>query len=180
MPGSTVLRSHQTELQAAAEQAVRRAEARARAHYAIDLPDAVIDLSLRGRCAGQARLERSTTLLRFNLQLLSENRGDFLAVTIPHEVAHLVVLWRSRGSRRRPKPHGVEWQSVMRNCFGLVPQRCHDYATVAARVVPHCFIYRCSCREHHLTSIIHNRIRRGPGALCRSCHTLLVFIRRRD
>jgi len=52
-----------------AEAAIRQAEKRARNFYAIDLPVAAIDFSLRGRCAGQASVDRNgETCLRINLQ----------------------------------------------------------------------------------------------------------------
>ena len=161
----------------AAEAAVRAAEHRARQFYAIRLPEAVIDFSLRGHSAGQARVERSgRTLLRINLKLLTENFEDFLAQTIPHEVSHLVVNWQARKNRRRLRPHGPEWRAVMQDCYGLEPVRCHAYKTTSARCVPRNFLYRCDCREHRLTSIMHNRISNRYKALCKNCKTHLEFV----
>lgn len=158
---------------------VRRAEQQAREFYDIRLPSASLDFSLRGRCAGQARVERKgATRLRINLQLLAENLEDYLSQTIPHEVAHLVVNWPAREKRLQPRPHGVEWQSVMRDCFGLEPKRCHSYQTSPARVVPRPFLYTCSCREHRLTSILHNRIGLNCQALCKVCKAPLQFVDR--
>jgi len=160
-----------------AEAAVRAAENRARALYAIRLPEAVIDFTLRGRCAGQARVERNgRTFLRINLELLTNNLDDFLKQTIPHEVGHLVVNWQARKKRQRPRPHGPEWQSVMRDCYNLQPVRCHTYQTTPSRIVPRNFLYRCNCREHRLTSIMHNRMSRRYRALCKSCKTHLRFV----
>jgi predicted SprT family Zn-dependent metalloprotease len=108
------------ELQEKALAAVRRAERRARVFYAIKLPEASLDFSLRGRCAGQAVVERTgATRLRINLQLLRENLDDYLIQTVPHEISHLVVNWQARNKRSKPRPHGTEWQAVMRDCFGL-------------------------------------------------------------
>jgi SprT protein len=168
-----------TELQEKAHAAVRHAERRARDFYALKLPEASIDFSLRGRCAGQAVVERKgETRLRINLQLLDENLEDYLAQTIPHEVAHLVVNWQARKKRLKPRPHGIEWQAIMRDCFGLEPQRCHNYKTKPARIVPRPFVYSCSCREHLLTSIMHNKIGRSYQALCKACRTPLMFVDR--
>jgi SprT protein len=168
-------------LQQHAEEIVREAEQRARNFYGIKLPDAVIDFSLRGRCAGQVRVDRNgATCLRINQQLLAENFDDFLKHTIPHEVAHLVVNWHARKKRQQPRPHGPEWQVVMRQCFGLEARRCHSYQTTPARVVPRAFLYTCNCREHRLTSIIHNRISRSDQALCRSCKEPLKFIAKQN
>lgn len=165
------------ELKQKALAAVRRAEERARQFYAIRLPSAALDFSLRGRCAGQARVEKmGATLLRINLQLLAENLDDYLSQTIAHEVAHLVVYWTARKKRLQPRPHGTEWRSVMRECFGLEPKRCHSYRTSPARVVPRPFLYTCSCREHRLTSIMHNKIGRNCQALCKACRTPLQHV----
>ena len=160
-----------------AESAVRKAEEQARKHFGIRLPDAEIDYSLRGRCAGQARVTRNgKTFLRLNLQLLSENLDDFLQQTIPHEVAHLVVNWQNRKKRQRPRPHGDSWQNVMQECFGLEPVRCHSYKTRPARIVPRNFLYRCNCREHRLTGIMHNRIKQRYNAICKTCRKPLEFV----
>jgi SprT protein len=169
-----------TDLLQQAEAAVRRSERCARRFYGINLPEALIDFSLRGRCAGQARVDRNGhTSLRINQQLLAENLDDFLKNTIPHEIAHLVVNWKARKKRQRPRPHGPEWQAVMQNCFELEPVRCHAYVTTPARVVPRDYLYACSCREHRLTSIMHNRISKSYHALCRACRTPLKFIQTR-
>lgn len=171
--------SFDRDLEQAVTAAVRQAEQQARDRYGLDLPAACIEFSLRGRCAGQARVERNgRTCLRFNRQLLRENRDDFLHTTIPHEVAHLVVNWPYRKRPRRPRPHGQEWQTVMRDCFGLVPRRCHSYRTTPARIVPRPFLYTCNCREHRLTSIMHQRITQSSQALCRICRTPLRFVAR--
>ncbi|MCK4509615.1 MAG: SprT-like domain-containing protein [Desulfuromonadales bacterium] len=166
-----------SDLRQQAESAVRQAEDRARYYYSIKLPDAAIDFSLRGRCAGQARVDRNgDTNLRINHQLLAENLDDFLSNTIPHEVAHLIVNWQARKNRQRPRPHGPEWQAVMQACFNLEPKRCHSYQTTSARIVPRPFLYSCNCREHLLTSIMHNKISRSYQALCKACRSPLKFI----
>lgn len=166
-----------TDIRKQAETAVRHAEKLARNFYGLNLPDASVDFSLRGRCAGQARVARNgQTCLRINQQLLAENLADFLVNTIPHEVAHLIVNWQARKRRQRPRPHGPEWQAVMQDCFNLEAQRCHSYRTTPARVVPRPFLYSCHCREHRLTNIMHSRISRSYQALCRACKTPLKFI----
>jgi SprT protein len=169
-----------SELKDMALAAVRRAEEQVRHYYGTRLPQAALDFSLRGRCAGQARVEKNgATHLRINLQLLAENLDDYLSQTIAHEVAHLVVNWQARKMRLQPRPHGNEWQAVMLDCFGLEPKRCHSYQTTPARVVPRPFLYTCGCREHRLTSIMHNRIGRSYQALCKACRTPLRFVSRK-
>lgn len=165
------------QLRRQAEEAVRQAEQRARDYYRLDLPAATLDFSLRGRCAGQAGIAcTGRAWLRINLQLLAENRADYLSQTIPHEVAHLVVNWQTRSKKRRPRPHGTEWQTVMERCFGLKASRCHSYRTTVARVVPRPFLYTCNCRQHRLTAIMHQRIAHSVRVFCKACRTTLVFV----
>ena len=160
-----------------AKRAIRNFQDQARQHYQLDFPDAEIDFSLRGRCAGQAQLTSAgKTRLRINLQLLKENLDDFLHQTIPHEIAHLVVLWKTRKSRKKPRPHGLEWQRVMQECFNIEPTRCHSYRTTPARVVPRPYHYRCHCQKHMLTSIMHNRLSNKVQARCKKCKTPLRFV----
>ncbi len=169
------------ELKRLAEEAVVKAEALVRIFYRLKLPRATIDFSLRGRCAGQARIDAQGGLqLRINLQLLAENLDDYLRTTIPHEVAHLTVNWKYRRHFRRPRPHGPEWQAVMCDCFGLEPNRCHRYQTTPARLVPRNYLYRCDCREHRLTRIMHNKIGKASAAACKVCKTSLRYIGKQE
>lgn len=163
------------ELRQAVTQAISRAVTRLADHTGVQLPAILVDFTLRGRCAGQARVSRDRLEVRVNREILEHHREEYLAETIPHEVAHLHVLWCHRARRHKPRPHGPEWQALMRDCFQLEPKRCHDYPARPARNVPRKHLYRCACREHRLTSIMHNRIRRVGGAACRSCRTPLSY-----
>ena len=115
-------------------------------------------------------------LLTFNIDLMRENPEHYWNDTIPHEVAHLVVNWQARKQRQRPRPHGPEWQLVMQSCYGLQALRCHSYQTRPARCIPRNFLYRCHCREHRLTSIMHKKLSKHYQALCKSCRTQLKFV----
>ncbi|BCX88081.1 hypothetical protein MIN45_P0448 [Methylomarinovum tepidoasis] len=131
------------------------------------LPAFEVAFDLRGKAAGQMVAGRSGVRLRFNPVLLRQNWEDFLHTVVAHELAHAVVWWQYG---RRAKPHGPEWQAVMR-LFGLEPQRCHDYDVAGgqARRLQR-FRYRCGCREHALTSIRHGRIQRGEREyVCKFC-----------
>jgi SprT protein len=145
---------------------------RAEQHFARRLPCPEILFDLRGQAAGQARIAADrTTVIRFNQALLNANPKPFLAQTVPHEVAHLVAF-HVFGLRIRP--HGPEWQSVMM-LFDAHPQRCHSFALEEAprrRLAQH--TYHCGCRAHTLSSIRHNRVRRGQRYYCRVCGQLLV------
>lgn len=170
----------QRSMLASPEQTLRdRASARSREllrlaerHYARPMPKPEIGFDLRGQAAGQARLiPGGRSRIRYNPVLLRENPDAFLAQTVAHEVAHLVAFERF-GSRIRP--HGPEWQAVMR-LFGAEPRRCHDFDVERAtrrRLTRHA--YHCACRTHQLTSVRHNRARRGQTYLCRTCRQPLA------
>jgi SprT protein len=134
----------------------------------LPMPQIEIRFDLRGTSAGQARVHgKAFALIRYNPTLLSRHPAEFIAETVPHEVAH-VVAFAKYGARIRP--HGAEWQGVMRY-FGVVPSRCHGYdvSRLRARAVRR-FLYRCSCGTHEISSIRHNRIRtQGAVYLCRRC-----------
>ena len=137
----------------------------------IGIQEPQIRFDLRGRSAGQARVgSRGPWVVRYNPVLLEANAEDFLATTVPHEVAHLVAYAR-HGSRIRP--HGPEWQAIMRH-FGVAPERCHRYdlSALSVRSVRE-FDYHCTCRGHRLSSIRHHRVLAGRDYICRHCATTL-------
>ena len=145
----------------------------------VDPPE--INFSLRGRCAGQASWKARKTVLgrkldlklRFNLEAYRQDPADMLEDTIFHEVAHLVVAMKYKTKR---SPHGPEWQAVMRDCFGIEPKRTHGLDLAPARKVARDFVYVCKCREHHLTSIRHNRmVAKKAKYRCVACGEVLVF-----
>ena len=133
----------------------------------IGLPEVEVVFDLKGQAAGQARLgDGSRPRIRLNPVLLAENGGAFLEHTIPHEVAHLAVFYHYR---RRVRPHGPEWQRIMRR-FGAEPRATHTFDVSNARTRRlRTFRYACTCREVELTSIRHNRARRGVRYYCNSC-----------
>jgi len=126
-----------------------------------------VRFDLRGKTAGQVRMGKGArTLIRYNLELLRRETADFLARTVPHEVAH-VLAYRRYGSRIRA--HGPEWQRIMRE-LGAEPTRCHDYDVhgLDARRLQY-FDYHCSCMRHQLSSIRHNKVAKGQRYLCKRC-----------
>lgn len=129
-----------------------------------------LDLSLRGRCAGQAYLQQWK--LRFNLTLMAENYQDFMLNVVPHELAHLVAF---REFGHRIKPHGREWQAVMEKVLGVPAKTTHKYDVSGTGRQN--FLYRCGCPEriHALTIRRHNKIAKGTLYLCKACRKALVF-----
>jgi SprT protein len=98
----------------------------------VDFPQLAVTFDLRGTTAGMA-YSRSGRI-KINMVLYRENIADFQSDTIPHEVAHVVAYHvHTARTGRRIKPHGREWQGIMR-AFGLEPTRCHSYDTSRAKV----------------------------------------------
>lgn len=129
-----------------------------------------IDLSLRGRCAGQAFLQ--TWRIRFNLQLLRDNYSDFMQHVVPHELAHLIAYEEFGG---RIRPHGKEWRSIMEQVFGVPAKTTHQFDV--SETARQNYLYRCGCpgKVHGLTIRRHNKIIRGTNYLCKSCRKTLLF-----
>ena len=159
------------ELSARQQSALRRQTgywlARARLITGCKIPDIPVLLNLSGSAAGQYQ-GGSRPCIRYNPVIAAQAFADFIARTVPHEVAHYAVDKSFPG--RRLKPHGPEWQSIML-AFGLEPSVCHSYdlSRVPLRRQRR-YTYICDCREHQLSATRHNRIqRRGTSYLCNQC-----------
>lgn len=136
-------------------------------------PELDVRCDLRGKCAGQVRHQADGGLvIRYNLEIAVLQTDDFLAQTVPHEVAH-VVTWLLHGNRARP--HGREWQSVMR-FFGQDIGRCHEFKLpTTGQHRQRRWHYECDCREHQLSTTRHHRAQRGHQYQCRLCNGLLRY-----
>jgi SprT protein len=134
-------------------------------------PQVTVRHDLRGASAGQLRQGYDGSLLiRYNLAMALRQPEAFLAETVPHEVAHVVTSV----CHGRVRPHGPEWQAVMR-WFGFAqPQRCHQFETPVGRRQRR-WPYRCACREHRLSTTRHHRAQRGLAYVCRACGRSLSF-----
>ena len=64
-------------------------------HFGLKAPQAEIRFDLRGRGAGQVRRQAvGVWLVRYNPALLGRHGEEFLARTVPHEVAHIMAFRR--------------------------------------------------------------------------------------
>jgi SprT protein len=135
--------------------------------YRVDWERPVFNFKLSGRTAGRAALQAN--LVKINEELFVRNREEFLAQTIPHEVAHLLA-WRAF----KDNGHGYGWKRVMVN-FGLEPRRCHNYDTseVARRVSR--YLYTCGCPGGvKVGSKHHKQLMQGAISIrCRGCRVVL-------
>lgn len=163
---------------------------KASAHFGRDIPMPGIFYDCTGTRGGYHR--KGT--LHFNPVLLEENTEEFIATTVPHEMAHHVQYivypetltsspaWMVRAdwsdpfaresSRKRRSIHGEKWKSIM-HLFGVVPDRCHDYdVTNAVRRRFERFPLYCGCDtvRYRVTLKIVNKMQRGKVYKCRYCH----------
>ncbi|PJX14977.1 metallopeptidase [Halomonas sp. 141] len=155
-------------LASAARERVAEALARCREVYPT-LPTPGVWFDLKGAGAGQAHWGRQG--LRFNPVLMAANRMAFFDEVIPHEMAHWLVFHLANGTRL--KPHGREWQTVMRDLFGLEPRVTHRFDIGQAQSRP--YRYRCACQTHAFTARRHALVVKGQRYRCRHCHQTLVY-----
>lgn len=138
-----------------------------------------IRYDLRGKAAGQLVMHRRAFRaplpdFRFNKTLLEKYADSFIEQVVPHECAHLVAF-SVYGTKI--KPHGVEWKQVMQDVYKLPPLVRHNFEVETARQLQR-FDYRCQCSEkiHQLTSIRHNKVKRGKAQYrCKTCHTTIAW-----
>ena len=114
--------------------------------------DIDVVFNLRGKTAGIYRVYRDKGLfgkvkrqIRFNPWLFSKYAEDSWRNTVPHEVAHYIA--DCRYGLANIKPHGVEWQQIMRD-FDAVPKvrANYDLTGIPTRNIRR-YDYACGCRE---------------------------------
>ena len=142
-------------------------------HYKQQFWISEVLFDLTGTTAGMFCVKKPRQWIRINRILLDANPEEFFKQTIPHEVAHLVA----RQIYGRSMKHGPEWRAIMRDCFGLAPDRCHSMDTSISSKRP--FVYQCSCmpvKTFSLSSRMHAQIQRRPGSrFCKLCKGALVL-----
>ncbi len=133
-----------------------------------------VTFELRGRAAGMYRVHRGRRVIRYNPHIFARYFSDNLANTVPHEVAHYVtdILY----GLRQVRPHGPEWQAVMR-AFGAQPAVTCNYDLDGIPVRrQRRFSYRCACTTHSLSTVRHKRVQSGRARYsCRRCQAPLSY-----
>lgn len=126
-----------------------------------------INFNLKGRSAGMYRVKCNNNLLfgrpkreiRYNPYIFCKYFEDNFATTVPHEVAHYIsdIVYGFKNI----KPHGKEWKDIMQ-FFGADASVTASYELTGIPLKKQSyFTYQCACREHQLTSIRHNRIKKN-------------------
>lgn len=163
--------------------------------YDCSFPVGEVNFNLRGRAAGQVRfpiiqtkkrytlfgqVQEASSLpeIRFNPTILNLYKEEFIQEVVPHECAHLVVFrlfqLKKLPSKQKPKPHGREWQSVMRELYGVEPRVTHQYEVKTSAIKRYSYCCACVDKVHQLTVIRHNKIRRNLSQYkCRRCGEIL-------
>ncbi|WP_250657232.1 SprT-like domain-containing protein [Alkalimarinus coralli] len=171
-----------TELQARMIESVRISIDAANDYFnqSLVVPDVRFDL--RGKSAGQARFEygrayglvkKAKPVIRFNRLLMEENPLAFVNEVAPHEAAHVIA---NQLYGRNIKPHGPEWQMIMRSVLNVEPSVTHQFDI--SRASPKPYVYQCKCPglTHSLSAIRHNRVQRQKSSyLCRKCSSRLDY-----
>ena len=161
--------------QAEVRRATYRCISQAEQLYQRKFKELQVDFDLSGKCAGMYQVRRSQRRIRFNPWIFAKYYEDSLGDTVTHEVAHYIVdcLY----GLRRVKPHGAEWQAVMRD-LGGEPRATgnYDLTGIPTRQYQR-FAYSCACRTHQLTSLRHRKILKGRAKyLCQYCHGPLTEV----
>ena len=128
--------------------------------YSFAMPS--LDFKLKGFVAGRG----GANILKFNLDIASQNLEHFLVTTVPHEMAHVL----QRRAYPRSKPHGTEWVHFCKVLTGKPLPRCHNYEVVSARTTQK---VSCNCREYQFTSVRLGRMKRGVRYTCRDCRSVI-------
>jgi len=149
-----------------------------------NLKDKTVEITfdLKGRAAGMYRVKycksrifmRQQREIRYNPFIFSKYFEDNYATTIPHEVAHYVtdIIY----GLKNIKPHGKEWKAVM-HAFEADASVTANYDLSGIPLKKQSlFTYQCDCREHQLSSIRHNKIKKRQYQYsCNNCKQTLHY-----
>ncbi len=147
---------------------LKKSIALAEAHYNTTFKFPIVKYDKRGTTAGTANYTHYT--LDFNSVLLMENIEDFIARTVPHEMAHLIdhklhpenfrsdLRMTSTGRWKRTKRdvHGRTFKTIMHVMGAPDGGRCHSYDTANART-------REKARHEWICNDCNATMKLGPG-----------------
>ncbi len=129
---------------------------------------------------GKGRIfKRQQREIRYNPYIFSKYFEDSFTTTIPHEVAHYVtdIIY----GLKNIKPHGEEWKAVM-HAFDADASVTANYDLSGIPVSRQTlFTYQCDCREHQLSTIRHNKIKkRRYQYYCNYCKQTLHYKQQKE
>lgn len=143
--------------------------------YQKPFPLITVKFNLTGHTIGMYKHLNNERVIRYNSAIFAKYFDENIRDTVPHEVAHYVVDMLHK--RRRVRPHGLEWQSVMAD-FEADNSRTanYDLSDIPKRqysTVP----YACGCKQHELGVRRHNKVlKRRVHYYCRECGDVLKAV----
>lgn len=117
----------------------------------------------------------STKTFTFDPWFAERYTEDYIARTVPHEVAHMIqriVYPKAKQS------HGPEFRKIM-SALGAPTATYHNYDVKdAPGRHSRNHQYKCACegKVFNLTTRMHNSINKGAGRRCNACLTSIVYI----
>jgi SprT protein len=137
-----------------------------------------ISFNLKGRSAGMYRVKQhiihQKREIRYNSHIFSKYFDDNFKTTVPHEVAHYIsdVIY----GLKNIKPHGKEWKEIMRAFDADASVTANYDLSGIPQKNKTLYTYQCSCREHQLGPVRHNRIKKNRNQYqCSYCKKILHF-----
>jgi len=107
--------------------------------------------------------------ITFQLDLAEQYPEKYLNEIVQHEVAHCIQYDVYFKGYYRIKPHGREWQYVMRNVYKLSPKTTHDMDCSATKTkIQRRWSWFCNCQEHRVSTRKHNLMTRNLQSDCSS------------
>jgi len=132
-----------------------------------------IRFDIRGRCAGMYCVDRNgSKYFRYNMDIAEKNGKDVFNTTIIHEICHYIA---NSIYKTYIRPHGKEWQTIMRSMGIVDPKTCHKMKCAPARKVAR-VPFKCNCTTHMITLNMRTKMRNGQRRICNKCKTRLVEV----
>jgi len=123
--------------------------------------------------------------ISLNPDLLLEFKEVYIEEVFVHEYSHAIVAEFYYNKTKRVLPHGKEFKEVCA-WFGIEGKaRTKTFneskTIVKKRRKKNSWTYKCSCKNHKLTTIRHNKAQKMKASYsCKLCKTKLVFIKSED
>jgi len=122
-----------------------------------------------------------SSLLKLNPDLLNEMKEVYIDNVVTHEFAHACVRkylgYYKNG--RKIMPHGTEFKAFCRT-FGISGGATTNIASNSKTLTENKkrlnrYTYVCNCREHEVSLIKHNRMKKGDHYGCSLCGGKLIL-----
>lgn len=120
----------------------------------------------RGMYAGKA--DPRTNTVTFNSVLMNDNPHTFVAMTVAHELAHLIT---NQAYGVQEFDHGPKWRKLM-ELFEADPRVTHQYDV--SKLINVKRQWACACQTHYVSSHVARQLRAGAQYICHLCNTVVA------